>query len=214
MIPIRFYSNGFTVGDGDLRRFEENREFIESVKRGEVPPELRPANTNGRQVQVGSTLRRRSLICRCLQVRLEDHSKEEYKRVVPEFQSFSGAGHAVGLPGASKAAQATGPMAVPESLDVNRLQELAAKRLRTSSTSSTTIRLRLPDISTPLSIPIDLNRTLADVRKFLNEHVPSLQTNTFEFMQPPSTRISREEERRKIRDAQLANSTLIVRRTA
>jgi len=84
--------------------------------------------------------------------------------------------------------------------------------LKTSS-SSTTIRLRLPDISTPICIKIDLNRTLADVRRFLNENVPSLQTNTFEFLEPPSTKIKREDEKRKISDANLSNSTLAVRRT-
>jgi len=100
-----------------------------------------------------------------------------------------------------------------ESLDTNRLEQLAEKRLKTSS-SSTTIRLRLPDISTPLRIQIDLNRTLADVRKFLNENIPSLQSNTFEFMEPPSTKIKREDEKRKISDAKLSNSTLAIRRLA
>jgi hypothetical protein len=85
--------------------------------------------------------------------------------------------------------------------------------LKTSS-SSTTIHLRLPDISTPICIKIDLNRTLADIRRFLNENVPSLQTNTFEFLEPPSTKIKREDEKRKISDANLSNSTLAVRRTA
>ncbi|CAF4204538.1 unnamed protein product, partial [Rotaria sordida] len=53
-LPIRFYSNGFTVGDGELRKFEDNREFIDHLKRGEVPPELRNLNNRGRQVEVNS----------------------------------------------------------------------------------------------------------------------------------------------------------------
>jgi UBX domain-containing protein 1 len=51
-IPIRFYSNGFTVGDGELRKFEDNKEFMEYIKRGEAPPELRNMNKNGRQMEV------------------------------------------------------------------------------------------------------------------------------------------------------------------
>lgn len=51
-VPIRFYSNGFTVGDGELRSFEENRGFIEYIKRGEMPPELRSMNSNGQQIEV------------------------------------------------------------------------------------------------------------------------------------------------------------------
>lgn len=51
-LPIRFYSNGFTVGDGELRKFEENKEFMDYIKRGEVPPELKNMNTNGKQIEV------------------------------------------------------------------------------------------------------------------------------------------------------------------
>ena len=51
-LPIRFYSNGFTVGDSELRKFEEHKEFIDCVKRGEVPPELKNMNTNGKKVNV------------------------------------------------------------------------------------------------------------------------------------------------------------------
>lgn len=51
-LPLRFYSNGFTIGDGELRKFEENKEFMEFIKRGEVPPELRSLSAGGRQVEV------------------------------------------------------------------------------------------------------------------------------------------------------------------
>ena len=51
-LPLRFFSNGFTIGDGELRKFEDNKEFLEHIKRGEVPPELRNLSTGGRQVEV------------------------------------------------------------------------------------------------------------------------------------------------------------------
>jgi hypothetical protein len=53
-IPIRFFSNGFTVGDGELRKFEENKEFMDYIKRGEVPPELKNLTTGGRQIEVNN----------------------------------------------------------------------------------------------------------------------------------------------------------------
>ncbi|CAF1528042.1 unnamed protein product [Adineta ricciae] len=188
-VPIRFYSNGFTVGDGELRSFEENREFIEYIKRGEMPPELRSMNSNGQQIEVS----------------LEDHRGEEYKRVAPTFKPFTGTGHTIGAPRSNQAESDT--------LDLHRLEDIARQRLRRSISSSTIIRLRLPDISTPLCIPIDLHRTLADVRKFLTENIPSLQSNTFEFMEPPSTRIQRDDENQRIKDSKLSNSMLVVRRT-
>ena len=51
-LPVRLYSNGFTVGTGELRKFEENKEFMECLKRGEVPPELKNLNKDGSQVEV------------------------------------------------------------------------------------------------------------------------------------------------------------------
>jgi hypothetical protein len=97
------------------------------------------------------------------------------------------------------------------STDTNRLEKLAEQKLKSSS-SSTTIRLRLPDSSTPLRITIDLNRTLADMRQFLHENIPSLQSNQFEFIEPPSTKIKREDETKTISDAKLTNATLAIRR--
>ncbi|CAF3149019.1 unnamed protein product [Rotaria sp. Silwood2] len=200
-LPIRFYSNGFTVGDGELRKVEDNQEFIEYIRRGEVPSELRNLNKNGRQVEV----------------RLEDHRDEEYKRVAPTLKPFGGTGNTVGFPGLEqipfKSSIASPANAASGSSNGNNLETLAERHLKTSS-SSTTIRLRLPDASIPICIKIDLNRTLAEVRKFLTENVHSLQSNAFEFMEPPATKIKREDERRQIRDTNLSNSTLVVRRIA
>jgi hypothetical protein len=97
------------------------------------------------------------------------------------------------------------------STDSSHLEKLAEQQLKSSS-SSTTIRLRLPDLSTPIRIVIDLNRTLVDLRKFLSENVPSLQSNQFEFIEPPSTKIKREDESKTIGDAKLTNATLAIRR--
>ena len=51
-VPLRFFSNGFTVGDGELRPYQENQEFMDHIKRGEVPPELRNLSAGGKQVEV------------------------------------------------------------------------------------------------------------------------------------------------------------------
>jgi len=208
-VPLRFFSNGFTVGDGELRKFEDNKEFMEYIKRGEVPPELKNLTAGGRQVEV----------------RLEDHRGEEYKPMAPQFKPFGGAGHMLGSPAPHvtssttmeqlplKSSMASTSSTASVSNESNHLEKLAEQRLKTSS-SSTTIRLRLPDSSTPLRIAIDLNRTLSDVRKFLNENIPSLQSNQFEFIEPPSTKIKREDETKTISDAKLTNATLAIRRSS
>lgn len=105
---------------------------------------------------------------------------------------------------------ATGSSASSTSTDVSQLEKLAEQQLKSSS-SSTTMRLRLPNISTPLRVVIDLGRTLADVRKFLSTNIPTLQSNQFEFIEPPSTKIKREDENKTIGDAKLTNAALVVR---
>jgi hypothetical protein len=143
--------------------------------------------------------------------------------MAPQFKPFGGAGHMLGSPAPNvspstttgqspfKPSTASTSSTASASTDTNQLEKLAEQRLKSSS-SSTTIRLRLPDSSTPIRIAIDLNRTLADIRKFLSENVPSLQSNQFEFIEPPSTKIKREDETKTISDAKLTNATLAIRR--
>ncbi|CAF4726749.1 unnamed protein product, partial [Rotaria socialis] len=185
---------------GELRKFEENHEFMSFIKRGEVPPELRNLTTGGRQVEV----------------RLEDHRHEEYKPIAPQFKPFGGAGHMLGSP-TPTVAQTTATRGNPlqpssaATVDLSNLEKLAEQQLKSSS-SSTVIRLRLPDISVPIRIVIDLNRTLADIRKFLNQNVPSLQSNQYQFLEPPATKIKHEDETKTISEAKLSNATLAIRR--
>lgn len=55
IIPIRFYSDGFTVGEnGLLRQIAENQEFLACIKRGEVPPELKHGKINGHKIEVNA----------------------------------------------------------------------------------------------------------------------------------------------------------------
>jgi UBX domain-containing protein 1 len=161
------------------------------------------------------------------QVRLEDHRGEDYKPIASQFKPFGGAGHMLGSPAPNVASSTTAGQSTVKpamtsttsaaastsaSTDANQLEKLAEKELKSSS-SSTTIRLRLPDSATPLRVAIDLNRTLADVRKFLSANVPSLASNQFEFIEPPSTKIKREDETKTIGDAKLTNAMLAVRRS-
>lgn len=76
------------------------------------------------------------------------------------------------------------------------------------------VRLRLPDVPAPVRIAIDLDRTINDLRKFLRENVPSLSTNMFEFIEPPTIKIKPEDELKTIEQAKLNNANLVVRKTS
>ncbi|CAF4862942.1 unnamed protein product, partial [Rotaria sp. Silwood1] len=144
------------------------------------------------------------------------HRDEEYKHVTPKFKPFDGTSNTVDIAGAQqnpyKSSMVSPGNTTLNPSDGNNLEMLAEICLKTSS-SSTTIRLRISDVSKPICVKIDLNRTLDDIRKFLTENVQSLRSNAFKFMEPPSTKINREDERKKS-DTKLSNSTLVVRQTA
>lgn len=82
-LPIVFWRNGFTVGDNTTLRdynSNDNRQFLECLRRGETPPEL------SSQVRGGM-----------IDVKLENKANQDYK---PEhkFKAFSGEGHRLGAP--------------------------------------------------------------------------------------------------------------------
>lgn len=79
-VVLRLWRQGFTINDGELRLYEDrrNREFMDCVSKGELPPELRP--TGGNMVQVN----------------LEDHRHEDFKQVASKIKAFTGVGHTLG----------------------------------------------------------------------------------------------------------------------
>uniref|UniRef100_H2Z6V6 SEP domain-containing protein n=1 Tax=Ciona savignyi TaxID=51511 RepID=H2Z6V6_CIOSA len=80
-VVLRLWSNGFTVDDGPLRDFNDpnNAEFLQSVKKGQIPREL-IRNAHGGEVHVD----------------MEDHRQEEYKAPKKKIKPFSGQGHMLG----------------------------------------------------------------------------------------------------------------------
>lgn len=81
VIVLRMWQNGFTLNDGELRSYSDpaNREFLESIKRGEVPAEIR-------QKMRGSDLR----------LDMEDHRHEDYIPPKPKVKAFTGKGQMLG----------------------------------------------------------------------------------------------------------------------
>lgn len=77
----------------------------------------------------------------------------------------------------------------------------------------TKIRLRLPQIPNPVDIRLSINQTLNDIRHLLCETIPSFQTTPFEFMVPPSTKISLDDENKTINEANLMNAVITIKKS-
>ncbi|XP_029418239.1 UBX domain-containing protein 2B isoform X4 [Nannospalax galili] len=80
-ILLKLWSNGFSLDDGELRPYSDptNAQFLESVKRGEIPPELQRL-VHGGQVNLD----------------MEDHQDQEYIKPRLRFKAFSGEGQKLG----------------------------------------------------------------------------------------------------------------------
>jgi hypothetical protein len=98
--------------------------------------------------------------------------------------------------------------------DGNRLEKAAEERFGnvTEGQTMTTLRLRLPDISTPVNIRLSTDRTLNEVRHLLCDTIPLFQTTPFEFMEPPATKLKLDDENKTIEEAKLKNAVLTVKK--
>ncbi|KAG9467518.1 UBX domain-containing protein 2A [Eleutherodactylus coqui] len=79
-VVIKMWKNGFTINDGQLRDYTDaaNRQFMDSMKKGELPPELHKTFAKNE-----------------LSVNVEDRKSEEYLRK-KRVDAFSGQGYRLG----------------------------------------------------------------------------------------------------------------------
>lgn len=80
-VVIRMWKNGFTINDGQLRDYTDaaNRQFIDSVRKGELPSELQ-----------------RTFEKEEVAVNVEDRKSEEFSVKKKQVDAFSGKGYRLG----------------------------------------------------------------------------------------------------------------------
>jgi hypothetical protein len=127
-----------------------------------------------------------------------------------ETLAFGGEGHSM------LETDSTTAKLVPTTVesDHNRLEKAAEERFGnlTEGQTMTTLRLRLPDISTPVNIRLSTDRTLNEVRHLLCDTIPLFQTTPFEFMEPPAQKLKLDDENKTIEEAKLKNAVLTVKK--
>ncbi|RDX82500.1 Plant UBX domain-containing protein 4, partial [Mucuna pruriens] len=184
---IVFWSNGFTVNDGPLRRLDdpENASFLEvmSIKKSECPKELEPAD---RRSSVNVNLIRRN-----------ENYPEPEKQHVP----FQGVGRTLGSSSTSVAPDPTAASTPP-----NTAPTPSARLVVDQSLPSTSIQLRLAD-GTRLISHFNYHHTISDIRAFIDASRPGGQQNyQLQMMGFPPKVLA--DDTQTIEQAGLANSVL------
>ncbi|XP_004486192.1 plant UBX domain-containing protein 4-like [Cicer arietinum] len=180
---IVFWSNGFTVNDGPLRRLDDptNASFLESIKKSECPKELEPED---RKSSVNVNLIRRN---------------ENYREPEKSQASFQGVGRTLGSSSTSTAPEThNAPTSAPPP---------SAGLVVDQSLPSTSIQLRLAD-GTRLISHFNYHHTIGDIRGFIDASRPGGRRNyQLQLMGFPPKVLA--DETQTIEQAGLANSVVM-----
>ncbi|XP_052488202.1 plant UBX domain-containing protein 4 isoform X1 [Gossypium raimondii] len=152
---IVFWTNGFTVNDGPLRRLDdpENAHFLESIRKSECPKELESAD---KRSPVHVNLIKRN---------------EKYPEPKKKHQAaFQGVGRTLG----SGSTSAT-PEETSSTSPLNTAPNPSPGLVVDESLPSTSIQLRLAD-GTRMVARFNLHNTVGDIRSFIDASRPESAT--------------------------------------
>jgi len=145
---LKMWQDGFSVDDGDIRPYQdpENREFLQSVMRGAIPPEL-VKEAKGGEVHVD----------------MEDHRNDQFEKPKSKPKPFQGKGNVLG----SIAPSVTEAPVAAANADPKAAEEAAAKAFKVDSNQPTTsVQVRLADGSR-LIVKLNHTHTVGHLRSYI-----------------------------------------------
>lgn len=184
-ILLKLWSNGFSLDDGELRPYNDptNAQFLESVKKGEIPPELQRL-VHGCQVNLD----------------MEDHQDQEYIKPRLRFKAFSGEGQKLG----SLTPEIISTPSSPEEEDKSILN---AAVLIDDLVPTTKIQIRLADGSRLIQ-RFNITHRILDVREFIVQSRPEFATLDFVLGTSFPNKELREESQ-TLQEADILNTVIL-----
>ncbi|KAM4027861.1 UBX domain-containing protein 2B isoform 1-T3 [Anomaloglossus baeobatrachus] len=186
-IVLKLWSNGFSLDDGELRSYTDpvNAQFLESVKRGEIPFELQRM-VHGGQVRLD----------------MEDHQDQEYVKPRLKFKAFSGEGKKLG-------SLTPEIISTPSSPEEEHKPFLNAEVELDAHVPTTKIQIRLADGSRLIQ-RFNLSHRIADVRHFIIQSRSDFAQTDFVLVTTfPNAELTDEEQ--TLEEADILNTVILQR---
>ncbi|XP_071671853.1 NSFL1 cofactor p47 isoform X1 [Patagioenas fasciata] len=197
-VVLKLWKSGFSLDSGELRSYQDpsNAQFLDDIRRGEVPAELRRLARGG-QVNLD----------------MEDHRDEEYVKPKSVFKAFTGEGQKLGSSSCLPV-----PSTVPLVMGTSSPAQQAANEAKASSAIAidesqpiTNIQIRLAD-GGRLVQKFNHNHRVRDIRLFIVDARPAMAATSFVLMTTfPNKELT--DENQTLKEANLLNAVIVQRLT-
>uniref|UniRef100_A0A2I3FRC6 NSFL1 cofactor n=2 Tax=Catarrhini TaxID=9526 RepID=A0A2I3FRC6_NOMLE len=189
-VVLKLWKSGFSLDNGELRSYQDpsNAQFLESIRRGEVPAELRRL-AHGGQVNLD----------------MEDHRDEDFVKPKGAFRAFTGEGQKLG---------STAPQVLSTSSPAQQAENEAkasSSILIDESEPTTNIQIRLAD-GGRLVQKFNHSHRISDIRLFIVDARPAMAATSFILMTTfPNKELA--DESQTLKEANLLNAVIVQRLT-
>ncbi|XP_066558351.1 NSFL1 cofactor p47 [Amia ocellicauda] len=187
-VVLKLWKTGFSLDEGELRSYSDpgNAQFLESIRRGEIPAELRRLSRGG-QVNLD----------------MEDHRDEDFSKPKTVFKAFGGEGQKLGS-------------ATPQVISLSSGVMLATSEAQASSAVTlneaepvTNIQIRLAD-GGRLVQKFNHTHRISDIRQFVVSARPAMAATEFVLMTTfPNKELT--DENQTLKEANLLNAVIVQR---
>nr|XP_057907139.1 NSFL1 cofactor p47 [Doryrhamphus excisus] len=189
-VVLKLWKTGFSLDDGELRNYNDpgNAHFLEAIRRGEIPLELRQRSRGG-QVNLD----------------MEDHRDEDFSKPKLAFKAFGGEGQKLG---SATPELVSAPATSQQDQAANEAQASASVSLDTSQ-PLTNIQIRLAD-GGRLVHKFNHSHRVSDLRQFVVAARPAMAAREFVLMTTfPNKELS--DESQTLQQANLLNAVIVQR---
>ncbi|XP_042568899.1 NSFL1 cofactor p47-like isoform X1 [Cyprinus carpio] len=188
-VVLKLWKTGFSLDNGELRNYSDpgNALFLEAIRRGEIPLELRQRFRGG-QVNLD----------------MEDHRDEDFTKPKSGFKAFTGEGQKLG----SATPELVSPQRSPQDQATSEADASASISVD-SSQPVTSIQIRLAD-GGRLVQKFNHTHRVSDVRQFVASARPALAATEFILMTTfPNKELM--DESQTLKEANLLNAVIVQR---